>query len=328
MSVEIAILLSTFNGARFLSEQLESIVAQSYAGWRLYIRDDGSTDDTVQRLQAFVATEPRAVWLGSGPRLGPAASFMHLLQLAQHAGADHFCFCDQDDVWYPEKLAALSAQLAEHERRAAVGTPLVIHSDFHLCDEHGATLQGSYFERNAVQTPSRVCDIMFRNNLLGCAMLFNRSAAQCVLVGTAVIAMHDWWLALAVLAGGGEVFVTPLRTFKYRQHGANVIGVVKPVRASPKLLRARFKRKLHYLPLILSQLDRALQVNHLRRAAPLAALERYQAVVDAPPRSGKRLRALGNLRGEFASWPRGLLYGAALWSRASASSARSETRSE
>src|SRR5271170_7525847 len=101
----IAILLSTFNGARFLRTQLESFVTQSYANWVLYWRDDGSTDRTVEIMREFAArVGPRRCVesRSSGPHMGAAESFLTLL--AERDGAAAIAFADQDDVWLPEKL--------------------------------------------------------------------------------------------------------------------------------------------------------------------------------------------------------------------------------
>src|ERR1700679_905285 len=111
----VAILLSTFNGALFLGEQLHSYIAQTHHNWRLYWRDDGSTDDSTRLMAAFAngPGDGRCVCLPGDGQLRPTASFLTLLRMALRGGAAFFAFSDQDDVWLPEKLAHAVAALGD-----------------------------------------------------------------------------------------------------------------------------------------------------------------------------------------------------------------------
>ena len=97
----IAILLSTYNGSKYLREQLNSIIDQTVKDWILYVRDDGSTDETIDIIKEYVSLYPNINYIEDIQNLGSARSFMKLLSLVE---ADHYMFCDQDDVWLPTKI--------------------------------------------------------------------------------------------------------------------------------------------------------------------------------------------------------------------------------
>ena len=98
------ILLSTYNGGAYLRKQLDSVLSQSVADFTLLIRDDGSSDDTLNILNTY--SDPR-IRILTGENLGPAGSFFALLEEARIMGAEHIFFCDQDDIWMPHKLEKL-----------------------------------------------------------------------------------------------------------------------------------------------------------------------------------------------------------------------------
>ena len=96
------ILLATYNGEKFLKEQINSLLDQSYKNWKLLIRDDMSTDCTMAILSDYISKYPDKIkLLKSNKRLGPCQSFNYLLQKSD---SDYVMFCDQDDIWLPEKI--------------------------------------------------------------------------------------------------------------------------------------------------------------------------------------------------------------------------------
>ena len=113
----VAVLMSTYNGAAFLKEQLDSILNQTYSDFVLYIRDDNSTDDTFEILSNY--DDPR-IRLIRGLNLGPAGSFFALLQEALKMQADYLFFSDQDDVWFPGKLERMLYEIKKYDDRPAM----------------------------------------------------------------------------------------------------------------------------------------------------------------------------------------------------------------
>lgn len=216
LAPRVAILLSTYNGARFLPAQLESIAGQKMADWVLYWRDDGSDDATVPIMQSFAAEvgTDRCVRVEQPGRLGATASFMALLRAAAPSGLAA-AFADQDDVWLPEKLDLALAALGESD------VPALYCSRQLLVDETLAPLRESAPLRRAPDFPAALT----QNIATGCTVVLNSAAARLVARSRAPGAsLHDWWSYLVVTASGGRVIADPTPTVLYRQHGSNLVG--------------------------------------------------------------------------------------------------------
>ena len=110
----IAILLSTYNGEKYIKEQIESLLDQTIKNWFLVIRDDGSHDKTVEILKEYSTSYPNKIFIDGSVRenLGAGKSFMHLLKITH---ADYYMFCDQDDVWMPDKIERTLAKVKAME---------------------------------------------------------------------------------------------------------------------------------------------------------------------------------------------------------------------
>jgi rhamnosyltransferase len=219
------VLLSTYNGARHLAEQVDSIRTQSLADWRLLIRDDGSTDATLQVIERAMGADSRvALWRDDRGNLGPVASFGTLLEAAAQGGARYVALADQDDVWLPDKLERELAMVRAHEGSTTVDHPTLVHSDLAVVDEDLRPIHASFLERQRLEhlavDPLR--RLLIQNFVTGCTTLFNRALLRTV-VPVPQVVMHDWWLAQCAAATGTILFI-PEPTVLYRQHGANVLG--------------------------------------------------------------------------------------------------------
>jgi glycosyltransferase involved in cell wall biosynthesis len=213
----VAILLSTFNGEHYLPDQLASFAAQSHTNWRLYWRDDGSSDGTVRVMTAFARGSGRCMIHPRGTRLQATGSFFTLLHIALDGPAEFFAFSDQDDVWLPEKLAhgvtALSALPPDHPGLYFCARTLV-----------DATLTpiGHIL---APCRPPGFPTALTQNLAPGCCMMLNRAAAR--LIDAAPVpegTWHDWWSYIVVAASGGKVIAGNTPDILYRQHRDNLIG--------------------------------------------------------------------------------------------------------
>lgn len=212
------VLLSTFNGEKFLPQLLESLERQSHPATRITIRDDGSTDGTIQLVTEFAARRSD-VALISGRRLGVTQSFLALLQAAD-GGCNYFAFCDQDDVWEPKKLQNAVEMLERYSPSEA----LLYCSAVEYVD--------SELRHLGYSRPPR--EIGFANALVenvptGCTIVLNRSARQIVTAKLPCNPLaHDWWCYLVVSAFG-RVCYEHRPSIKYRQHQHNAVGVaLKP----------------------------------------------------------------------------------------------------
>lgn len=220
----VLILMATYNGAGFIEAQLASLRAQTYADWRLWVRDDGSTDGTVEALQRCAAQDGRVCLLEpDGIRKGASGSFSSLLErFASEAG--YLMFCDQDDVWLPNKIEITLARMQAMEARFGMETPLLVHTDLSVTDRDLNVLASSFWRYQGLNPEVKgLGRLLVQNNVTGCATMVNRALAVLACPVPSGAIMHDWWLAV-VAAGLGKIGCVPQPTMLYRQHGANDTG--------------------------------------------------------------------------------------------------------
>ncbi len=220
----ITILLATYNGADFLPEQLASLQRQTHRDWRLLVRDDGSTDGTPDVLARAAAEDCRIECVTDTlGRLGVIGNFGALIERAVRAGAEAVAFCDQDDVWHPEKLAALHTALNQSEGPA--DQPRIACCDLAVVDHVGHPRASSFWQLNRTSPPkqSPLASLLLKNFAPGCSMLLNRAALELCHPLPSGIVMHDWW-AMLVAASVGRILAVPTPLVDYRQHGSNTIG--------------------------------------------------------------------------------------------------------
>lgn len=215
----VAILLCTFDGQRFLSDQLESLRNQTYADWELWVSDDGSQDRTRVILESFrTSAGVDRSSIHNGPAEGFVANF---LSLVCHASitADYYAFSDQDDVWEPEKLERAVNWL----KSVPQSVPALYCSRTRLVDaENNEIGLSPLFPKS----PS-FANALTQNVGGGNTMVFNHAARELIRqAGDNVdVVAHDWWAYLVVTGCGGQVFYDPVPSIRYRQHENNLIGV-------------------------------------------------------------------------------------------------------
>jgi len=222
---EIFIILSTHDAGRHLKSQIESIQTQSYSNWRLLVRDDDSTDGTIERIAAYANSDSRISSLPEDRhgRLGAAASYSCLIEAALARGAQWIALADQDDVWNPNKLERQVRVLFENP--SSPEQPRLLHTDLEVVDENLKPISDSFLAyaglRHVDTDPLRT--LIIQNFVTGCSCLFSRGlAARSVPIPREAI-MHDWWLALNAVAWGKIEFLST-STAQYRQHPGNQIG--------------------------------------------------------------------------------------------------------
>ena len=221
---KVHILLSTYNGIRFLQAQLDSLQQQDYPNLAIYIRDDGSKDGTIEFLQRYQAQFDNTK-LSIGENLGYIRSFFELVRTCEDQPGDLYAFCDQDDVWRPDKLASMA------ERFRADPSLLLLHSDARLVDAGGESLGCSLFdalqltaeEKQAIHADRAFEVVLRRSFVTGATAAFRRELVELALP-VAQDWIHDEWLA-AVAAAAGRVDFIDEPLIDYRQHDANQIGM-------------------------------------------------------------------------------------------------------
>lgn len=206
----VAVLLSSYNGEKYIREQLESIFDQTYSNIDIYVRDDGSKDGTVNILEEYEAAG--MIHLEKGKNVGFVKSFEWLI--ANSGEADYYAFSDQDDVWFPDKIERAVAKLKnEHE-----DIPILYFSNY---DYYDGNL--NYLSTRDFSKPN----MSFLNSLVDCLPLgfntvFNYKAKSMVTEEMPEKSTgHDWWMYM-VCAGLGKVIYDRHSTVKYRRTGSNV----------------------------------------------------------------------------------------------------------
>jgi glycosyltransferase involved in cell wall biosynthesis len=220
----LEILLATFHGAAFLPAQLDSLLAQTFQDFRIVVRDDGSTDGTLAVLERYAGAHPGRIEIlpPDGKRLGASGSFARLLAESR---APYLMFCDQDDVWLPDKVAVTLSAMRDVERVHGTQTPILVNTDLKVVDEQLRVIDESlwHYQRIHPERLKQLSRVLVQNFATGCTVMINRALADLASPIPAQAMMHDWWLALVATRFGQTA---PLRTptVLYRQHGRNDIG--------------------------------------------------------------------------------------------------------
>ena len=244
MLPRVAILLPTFNGEKYLAQQLDSLIAQSCRDLIVVIRDDASNDRTLNVIRSYQDKYPDIFHLveNGGHNLGAGASFSFLMNYVLHhkkeLGLEKACmmFCDQDDIWDANKVE-VEMQCMETAEAGNTGMPILVHSDLKVVSDSGKLMADSFMDYQGLEREkNQFGRILFCNTVTGCTALINESLAEQSLPVPEEAVMHDWWLALVASAFGRLVLVDqPL--VEYRQHIANTYGAVK--RNSARSFRQR-----------------------------------------------------------------------------------------
>jgi hypothetical protein len=219
---EIEVVLPTYNGAHYLEAQLASIYAQSLRPARVFLRDDGSTDgtlDLIAQLQQHYGN-----WLQVLPADGNLGCTANVNRLLEATSAVYVALADQDDLWLSGKLEASRQRLQQLEKLYGADTPLLVHSDLELVDQQGRLLGLRFWCRQQLD-PARTAflDLALTNVVTGCTVLLNRPLLNQALPIPPEALIHDWWLAL-VASTRGRIGVLASPGVLYRQHQANVLG--------------------------------------------------------------------------------------------------------
>ena len=227
MGFQVEILLSTFNGEQYLSVQIDSLLAQSYINWCLVVRDDGSTDGTLNLINQYVASYPDKIKLLED-ELGNLGASQPYSRLLNNSKAPYVALCDQDDYWIPEKLTMQMERMLYEENESGKDYSVLINTDLKVGDHELNVISESlwkYQNINPEKNASLRC-LLVQNHITGCTCLINRALVKSVLPIAERAIMHDWWMAL-IAAASGKVVNMNTSTVLYRQHKRNTIGAIR-----------------------------------------------------------------------------------------------------
>lgn len=225
--MQIMVIMSCYNGGKYLQEQLDSLLQQSCPCTRIIIRDDASTDNTTCILNEYSTKYSIIDWVQDElGHLGVVQSYAILFKYAVSYQADYFLIADQDDFWLPykiEKSLAKIQMLAPHK-------PALVFSDVNIVDEQLVLIHPSFtvFQHLQHQHIITLKKLLFYSPALGCTMLFNQALLKLTLNSTMKNLNPDKWL-LTLAAIYGNITYLPEPTLLYRQHSANVTGAMQGI---------------------------------------------------------------------------------------------------
>ncbi|MGB0660449.1 MAG: glycosyltransferase family 2 protein [Mangrovicoccus sp.] len=228
MTKNVRILLATYNGARYLPQQLQSFAQQTHRDWQIFASDDGSTDQTMDILRQFRGPQEQVVTLQQGPRQGFAANFLSLL-CADNLTTGWCALSDQDDVWLPHRLEnglALLRDIPDDRPALACARTQLVSPDL-------TPIRLSHsFDRFSFG------NALVQNVVAGNTILLNPAAHALIRkAGQQPVPYHDWWIYQLICGAAGVIRYDPIPALLYRQHLENIQGENRSLAA--RLSRAR-----------------------------------------------------------------------------------------
>ncbi len=213
---DVIVFLSTYNGEKYLEEQLESLKSQKDVNVKVRVRDDGSTDNTINILERY--TKKMDLKYFSGKNLGPAKSFMDLIENTEST-TEYYALCDQDDIWLEDKLISAINKMKEIKE----DTYKLYYCNATSVDKDLNKL----FEINNYKYNNNIYTACYNNPAIGCTIVFNKKIKDILIPLQYDIRMHDWWLYKICIFLGGKIIKENRSYILYRQHGDNAIGAQK-----------------------------------------------------------------------------------------------------
>jgi len=220
---KIDILLATYNGEKYLAEQLDSILNQSYQDFMILIHDDNSTDGTIGIINKYQRNYPEKIkYLDDNISTGSAKNNFEFL--LNESRAQYIMFSDQDDFWLPNKIE-LSIEKMINTENSNKNTPVLIYSDLCIVDENLNIIHNSMFDLNFQEyKKNSLYKLMLGNYITGNTILINSISKKHILPIPDDAIMHDWWIGLNIMKVGIIDSIDNQLTL-YRQHEYNVCGV-------------------------------------------------------------------------------------------------------
>ena len=219
-NIKVDILLATYNGEKYIREQLDSLINQTHSNFNLIIQDDCSKDNTVEILKKYVQKDNRISFNINKENIGYIKNFEGLLN---RVDSEYFMLCDQDDVWLPEKIEVSLKKIMETNSD-------LVFTDLQVVDESLSPMMSSLIRHSNTLKNILVYNdyrlIYLRNCVTGCTILTKKKfICKFIPIPIKFPMIHDWWMTLIVGLNGKIQYIDrPL--IKYRQHGKNQVGII------------------------------------------------------------------------------------------------------
>lgn len=249
----IAVLLATYNGEKYLCAQLDSLLQQSYHDFTVFVHDDFSKDGTVEILNRYAKEYPgKIIIVDDNTSCGRGArdSFLFLLENVE---SHYYMFCDQDDIWLPDKMEVSINRMKEEERETP-NIPIVVHSDLMLVDQNANLLGETSWGRQKLTSSwfdTLEANYIWVTRYSGCTMIFNEKAKSVSLPMDNRVKWHDLWVGLKTNMNHGKIVALDRYTILYRQHGDNTSGVLPNV----NVMSSSFKHLSHLKSFLVNHVE-------------------------------------------------------------------------
>lgn len=266
MRERVHIVLATYNGERFLREQMESVLAQTYENITVEVCDDGSTDGTEAIVREYEAQDERVKLHLNPHNLGYVKNF---LEGVKRCTAPYVMLCDQDDIWQKDKVEKTLLAMQQAEKKKA-GKPVLVFTDAVNFDSDTGEELGFFHETSHLDVKKvDTAHLFMENKCIGCTMMMNRAILPYLEELPEEIRVHDWWLAL-ICSHFGTIEYVPQATLRYRQHEENQIGGssytgylkkrLTHIREQRKALLQTYRQAAAFLRIFGEQMDRQQRV--------------------------------------------------------------------
>ncbi|MFT4153292.1 glycosyltransferase family 2 protein [Parafilimonas sp.] len=253
----ISIALAVYNGERYLPQQLASLQAQTITPHELIVLDDCSTDKSLEVINAFPLSFEKKIFLNEKNR-GPNSSFKKLAGLCS---GNYIAFCDQDDIWLPDKIESSLLKMKEIDNNK----PTIVFSDLSVIDEDNKPVHDSFWKLRLTRPENfSLKDILFGNIVTGCASLINNAMANELAKMPVNVIMYDYWMALIGYSFGRYSFINkPL--VLYRAHDLNVTdkqqasfikNFINELKNKPAYLHKNIQQAIEFKNLYAGELNR------------------------------------------------------------------------
>ena len=237
----VDILIATYNGEDLIEHQLSSVLNQSYNNIRLIVRDDGSTDRTLEIIKSYAErySDRIVVIEDNYGHLGAAQNFSKLLE---YTDADYIMFCDQDDIWFHTKVEKTLHKMIELENIHGRSRKILVHTDLMVVDQDLNILSESFWKYQHLNPGDKDLNKLLalnNNNITGCTVIINKALRDMSVPLPAEAMMHDQWAGL-IASAFGTIDYIPEPTIFHILHGKNTIG--REVNSLLRLFRGNFTR--------------------------------------------------------------------------------------
>lgn len=221
----ISILMATYNGEKYIEEQLDSLLKQTFQDFEIFIRDDCSNDKTLRILQDYHKRFPNKIFIETSEKNSGSAKHNFFNLLVSHKEANYVMLCDQDDVWNPDKIEITFNEMKQMEKLYGLETPILVHTDLTVVDSELKVINPSYKKMlDADYSRVQLNHLLNQNTLTGCTAMLNNSLCNLIKEEPKYCVMHDWWVIL-VASCFGHISSLDVQTIQYRQHNDNSVGV-------------------------------------------------------------------------------------------------------